>query len=302
MYTESQVRKVLAACNIKVQSELESEFLLFCPFHNNYRSPAAELNKETGRLFCFACHATASLIEVVQKAMGQTIFQATRLIDSKSDGFKRVDPETIFDKPPEYVQFDLKLIERLNEACLSSHRAIAYLENRLLDLESIVIYEIGYSEKQDMIVVPMHSPDGMCVGFVGRSIEGKVFKNSDHLPRSSMVFNLHRRKFCDKIVLVESTFDAIRIEQCGYHAVASLGNSLSKKQLDLIAKTWNNIVIIPDNDDAGKIMAAKLVTHIGDRVHVANLSNVKDVGDLDTDQLTHFLSTATDPLMAFITN
>ena len=38
-------------------------------------------------------------------------------------------------------------------------------------------FSLGYSEKQDMVTVPVHSPDGMPVGFVGRSIEGKEFKN-----------------------------------------------------------------------------------------------------------------------------
>jgi len=300
MYTSSQIQKVLQACNVKVIHDLAEEFMIFCLWHPNYRTPSGEINKETGRFYCFACHASASLIEFVQKSKGQTPFQATRLIESKADGFKRNDPQPEFDKPPEYVPFDTGLIERLHAACMQD-RPVEYLRGRGITTESIKNFQIGYSAKQDMIIVPMHSPDGMCVGFVGRSVEGKIFKNSDDLPRSSILFNLHRRRFCGNIVLVESTFDAIRVEQCGHPAIASLGNSMSKRQYEILSKTFHNVTIVPDNDEAGKIMAAKLINDMGDRMHVANLpTGVKDVGDLDDQSLQKFLSTATDPLLAFI--
>lgn len=293
MYTEKQVAAVLKACNIKPAGELEDEFLVFCPFHNNYRSPAAEVHKETGRLYCFACHTSASLVEVVQKAKEQTFFQASRLIDSKSENHVR-EIKLEFEAPPVFVQFDNALIQRLH-ANVFQERPLTYLAGRGITEASAGLYEIGYSQVQDMVTIPVHAPDGMCVGFVGRSIEGKAFKNSDGLPKAKTCFNLHRRKFSDTIYVVESTFDAIRIEQCGHYAIALLG-SASKHQVSLIERTFRSAILVPDADDAGKLMANKMVSKMGNtRLTVANLpANVKDVGELDDATLRAFLQSSTD--------
>ena len=68
----------------------------------------------------------------------------------------------------------------------------------------------------------------MFVGFVARSVEGKDFKNTPKLPKSKVLFNLHRAKIYDSVYVVESSFDAIRLDQCGIPAVATLGSNVSK--------------------------------------------------------------------------
>ena len=292
MYSETQVRKVLKACNIRIVNELSEEFIIFCLWHPNYRTASCEINKTTGQAYCFACNKSATLVEVVQKSRDQTVFQATRLIASKAEE-REFLPVLDFEEPAQFVEFDPDLIARLHQNALVSDRCIEYLGKRLIRPASIVEYNIGYSKTQDMVTVPLYSPDGMVVGFVGRSIEGKIFKNSDHLPKAKTWWNLQKRRLSTIIVAVESIFDAIRIEQCGYHAIASMG-SPSKRQIALLEKTYRNVVFIPDADDAGKMMAAKMITKMGNRVSVAKLKNAKDVGELNDEELTKFLESATD--------
>ncbi len=75
--------------------------------------------------------------------------------------------------------------------------------------EASSYFELGYSENMGMVTVPVHSPDGMAIGIVGRSIEGKAFKNSTNLPKSKTLFNIHRaKKIGDQVIVVESSFDA----------------------------------------------------------------------------------------------
>jgi DNA primase len=112
----------------------------------------------------------------------------------------------------------------------------------------------------------------MCIGFVARTIEGKEFKNTPGLPKSKVLFNLHRVKSSSIVYVVESSFDAIRLDQVGFPAVATLGANVSVSQIRLLEKYFNNVVLIADNDEAGIIMKDKLVEKLGHLVSVISSS------------------------------
>jgi DNA primase len=213
---------------------------------------------------------------------GRTYFEAVRFIKSKETAYNLEDEITrkLIEKP-EYVQYDQVLIKRLNTQALESPRAMRYYNGRLITEESVKKFGLGFSEKQDMVTIPVHSPDGMEVGFVGRSIEGKEFKNTPGLPKSKVLFNLHRVKTAGKVYVVESSFDAIRLDQCGFPAVATLGANVSNIQTDLLKKYFNNIIVIADNDEAGGNMKDKIVERLGSRVNVIKIDKqYKDIGDM----------------------
>jgi DNA primase len=156
-----------------------------------------------------------------------------------------------------------------------------YYLGRLITEESVKKFSLGFSEKQDMVTIPVHSPDGMEIGFVGRSVEGKEFKNTPGLPKSKTLFNIHRVKTADRVYVVESSFDAIRLDQCGFPAVATLGANVSNFQTDLLQKYFNNIFVVADNDEAGGNMKSKLIEKLGGRVTVINIDKkYKDIGDM----------------------
>lgn len=292
-YSEEQIRRVIESCGINIEYEIESDYIIYCPFHNNYRTPAAEISKESGLFYCFGCQESRGLAEVIMSTTKRTFFEATRLIESKRVESNIVDDiSKILTKDESFKEFDMSTIHRLNSAALSSYRAAEYLKGRSITKDSVEKYLIGYSEKQDMITVPVFSVDGICLGFVGRSIEGKQFKNTPGLPRNKTFFNISRNKAADKIFLVESSFDAIRLEQVGAKALASLGASTSSYQRDLLKRYFNSIIVVSDNDDAGKTMKDKLKASLGNKIIVARLpETVKDVSDLDDSSLTDFVQT-----------
>jgi predicted CXXCH cytochrome family protein len=282
IYTTEQISRVLAGSGISVESEIDSDYIIYCPYHNNHRSPAGEIDKVTGTFFCFSCHQIANLIEFVMHTTGRTYFESARFIRSKAT---ESSIEQIIDKAlvtkPEYTQYDQVLIKRLNQQALDSPRAMRYYLGRLITEESVKKFSLGFSEKQDMVTIPVHSPDGMEIGFVGRSVEGKEFKNTPGLPKSKTLFNIHRVKTADRVYVVESSFDAIRLDQCGFPAVATLGANVSNFQTDLLQKYFNNIFVVADNDEAGGNMKSKLIEKLGGRVTVINIDKkYKDIGDM----------------------
>jgi DNA primase len=190
------------------------------------------------------------------------------------------------EQKPDYIQYDQILIKRLNQQAIESPRAMRYYSGRLITEDSVKKFALGFSEKQDMVTIPVHSPDGMEIGFVGRSIEGKEFKNTPGLPKSKTLFNLHRVKTSSRVYVVESSFDAIRLDQCGFPAVATLGANVSNIQTDLLQKYFNNVIVIADNDEAGGNMKSKIVERLGSRVSVVQLDKqYKDIGDMSDEAI-----------------
>jgi DNA primase len=287
VYTEEQVKRVLNGIGVDIESEVGLEYIVFCPFHNNSRTAAAEINKYNGMLFCFSCQKTADLLETVMQVSGRTYFEALRYIKSKE---KESDITLTINKAlyskPDFIQFDELLIKRLNLQAIESPRAIRYFEGRQITKESVSRFSLGYSEKQDSVVIPVHSPDGMCIGFVARTVEGKEFKNTPGLPKSKVLFNLHRIKNSEVVYLVESSFDAIRLDQVGFPAVATLGANVSVSQTELLKKYFNNVILIADNDDAGQTMSEKLVERLGSQITIINIDKkYKDIGDMDDESI-----------------
>ncbi len=300
VYTEEQVARVLESCGVTIESETADDFLVMCMYHDNKRTPAGEVNKETGLFYCFSCNQTSTLEKLVMFMTHRSYFEAVRLIDSK-----RVDSNVVADitkalKPKEEKFFDQAQITRLHQNLLKSRRGQDYLEFRNI-AGGIERYELGYSENHDMVTVPVHDPDGNPLGFVARSIEGKEFKNTSGLRKSHTLFNLHRVKAKSEVVIVESSFDAIRLDLAGIPAVASLGAGVSKAQLELLNQYFNRVIIVPDADQAGKEMRDKLIRHLGNKVtSVALPSGAKDVGDLTENQLKKLGEFIDNPLGALI--
>lgn len=287
MYSQEQIKRVLIGSGITIQNEVDTDYIIFCPFHNNYRTPAAEIDKESGTFYCFSCQHVADLPEVVMEVTQRKYFEAVRFIKSKEaeeNIIQSVGSKLI--EKPEYSIFDISTIKRLHEEAMDSERAISYYAGRHITKESMEKFGLGYSEKRDMVTIPVHAPDGLPVGFVGRSVEGKDFKNTPGLPKSKVLFNLHRVKLSNEVYIVESSFDVIRMDQVGMPAVATLGANVSNIQIDLLKKYFNRVNVIADNDEAGGNMVDRIQEKLGSRVSKIQLNKeYKDVGDMDDEAI-----------------
>jgi DNA primase len=286
-YTPEQIKKVLIGSGVTIENEIDSDYIIFCPYHNNHRSPAGEIDKFKGTFFCFSCHKVADLVEFTMHMTSRTYFESVRFIKSKEQDsdFNQAINNQLVEKPM-YAQYDQVLIKRLNQQAIESPRAMRYYSGRAITEDSVKKFALGFSEKQDMVTIPVHSPDGVEVGFVGRSIEGKDFKNTPGLPKGKTLFNLHRVKTADRVYVVESSFDAIRLDQCGFPAVATLGANVSNYQIDLLQKYFNNVIVIADNDEAGGNMMSRISEKLGSRVSVIKLDKkYKDIGDMSDEDI-----------------
>ena len=258
-YAPHQVKSVIKSCGINISHETNIEISFYCPFHNNTNSPSCSINKETGAWICFnpSCGENGTLVDIVKKILDKNDFQAIRYI--MADEFQTYDAfqetlENLFTDKPEFEEFSQDVLDKLYNELGSSNAARDYLKSRGITEDSMHYFKLGYSKNMNMVITPVHSPDGIPVGLVGRSIVDKTFKNSVNLPKNKTLFNIHRAKRVgDHVIIVESNFDAIRVYQAGFpNVVATLGGHISDDNIKLLNRYFNKITIMTDSDNAGR--------------------------------------------------
>lgn len=257
LYSEEQVAAVLRHIGIHIDSDTNTHYLCFCPFHNNNDTTAFAVDKVKGLYHCFSptCAESGTLIDLVKfKTHDQNEFKALRIIlkyRGESTPFAK-ELDKILETTDNMPDVDPGTVERLYNNFKESEYAQLYMHRRGFEDETLDHFKIGYSAKKDLISVPMHDVDGKPVGFIGRrpSFEDKVFKNSVGLPKARTCWNIHRAKRHGSIVIIcEASFDAMRIHQAGFpHVVALLGGSLTEWHVKQLGRFFDTVIIMTDFD------------------------------------------------------
>lgn len=297
-YSPSHMRAIVKQLGLNIVGETSHDFLCLCPFHGNRHTPSFSVSHQKGLYLCFnpSCGVSGTIIELVKSMSKRNDFEALRFIMSaQKDSVANFEDELyeVLEEKPDFDEFSQETLDKLHLQI--NDRSRSYLNNRGINDESINHFRLGYSGNQDMVIVPVHSPDGMPVGLVGRSIEGKSFKNSTRLPRSKTMFNIHRaRRESSTAIVVESSFDAIRVHQSGYpNVIATLGGSMSRINLENINRNFTRVIIMTDADQAGRELGITLANSLKNKeILWAAYSNdtiyphdAKDVGDMTEEEI-----------------
>lgn len=287
--------------------ETNNDFLCYCPFHSNRHTPSFSISREKGAYICFnpSCGEAGTIVELVKKTLSKNEYEAIRYIAAKeAEAIDNFDDmlNSMFEEKPAFEEFSQDTLDKLYNNLGLSESARQYLNSRGISEQSMHDFKLGYSDNMNMVITPVHSPDGTPIGLVGRSIEGKAFKNSTNLPKSKTLFNLHRAKrIGSHVIIVESNFDAIRIHQAGFpNVVATLGGFLSKEQHHLLNRYFNKITIMTDADEAGRELGMSIANKLRNKdILWASYSygkiyphNAKDAGDLTDEEIKACISNA----------
>lgn len=306
-YSKADLRSILRSCNVEIVSETGTDFLCLCPFHHNTDSPAFAVSYSKGLYICYNqnCNSSGTILDLVMELTGRNNFEALRFISSnKLSAGELLEEELkdLLDDKPEFVVFPQATLDKLSEDRSNSQDACDYFLSRNINIEAMNHFSLGYSAKQGMVTVPLHSPDGIAVGIIGRSISGKSFKNSVNLPRNKTMFNIHRAKReGGTIIVVESSFDAIRLWQAGYpNAVATLGGSISDVNIQNLNKYSSTVIIMTDNDQAGRSLGNTIASKLKNKNvlwakydhNTIYPHSAKDVGDMTDEEIKQCVKNA----------
>lgn len=325
-YSPGQVESVLVDIGVDIIGETDTNLLCLCPFHHNTDTPALSVEKDRGIYLCFAphCEVKGTLTHLVKAMTKGSKYSVMRIIDrhkseSKLDLQNTI--EDLFNRKNELPVFDQNILNRMHEDMWSSP-AQEYMNGRGFTDKTLQYFSIGYSIKNQMVTIPVHDWEENPVGIIGRTIEGKRFKNSKKLPTRQTLFNIHRaKKTGDKIIIVESAMDAMRLHQCGFpYVVSTNGSIFSDAHVQLINRYFNEVIIMTDMDDPkdhvkldcnkcentclghipGRALGEKIVKSLpGKRIlwsaydyGIVYPHGAKDVGDLDPEEIKQCIKNA----------
>lgn len=307
VFDADQVETILNALGMPVIGETETNFLVHCPFHYNNGTPAMSISKETMLYMCFNpdCGVRGNAQTLVMKQLDKNKFQANRFISKYR---KEVDVEAIIRRNAVdtviFEPYDTEKLLRFKRNFPGS-AAQEYMRGRGFHDDTLDYFNVGKwgFEEEATVTVPMCSPDGIPVGYVGRRIDAKIFANSPGLPKNKVPWNFHKAKLTgDSVIVVESTFDAMRIHQSGYpNVVAILGSTYSKYHADLMGKSFSTIIHFGDAADAaGKKLDEQMMTRLPHKRHLwcaqgpeeRYFHGAKDATDLTDDEIRFLLRNA----------
>ena len=164
-------------------------------------------------------------------------------------------------------------------------------EKFILDLGLITQEEGSIKDTfKDRILFPIHDAKGHVVGFTGRVYKGDYkpkYLNSkeNHIfKKGNILFNYHRARDAirtkKEVVIVEGNMDAIRMYVSGIkNTIALMGVSLTKEQIDLIRNLHATVILMLDNDEAGRtatLTNGEALENAGITCKVVRLSGEKD--------------------------
>lgn len=306
-YSQSHIRAVIKEIGLEITGETGNDFLCYCPFHSNRHTSSFSVSKEYGKFICFnpACGEAGTILDLVKRVMQKNDYQALRFIASKElESLNNFDEalNDILEEKPTFEEFSQETLDRLHADLYGSKDAKDYLMSRGINDSGCNDFWLGYSNSMKMVTTPVHSPDGLPIGLVGRSISGKSFKNSTNLPKSKTLFNIHRaKKVGDHVIIVESNFDAIRIHQAGFpNVVATLGGFLSPEQHNLLNRHFNKITIMTDADKAGRELGMSIANKLRNKNILWSSyeygkiypHDAKDAGDMSDSEIIHCIKNA----------
>jgi DNA primase len=170
------------------------------------------------------------------------------------------------------------------------------LFERGLDYKTLEIFEVGYSNAKERVVVPVRDSQYKLVGFIGRAISSEQeprYLYNKGFKRADVLFNIQNAKQYDSCIVVEGSIDAMFIHQAGFqNVVATLGSRVSDYQYKLMRKYFDSITIFSDNDEAGNQMRDDILGACsGKELYTVELpADKKDAGEMTQEEIINTLT------------
>lgn len=196
-----------------------------------------------------------------------------------------------------------------------------YYVDRNFSKEVLIKYDVGFCsirgrQMYNRAIVPIYDPSHTyAVGFTGRSIFDQCkkcfyyhdpkerckffpkWKHSKGFAKEKWLYNLwYAKEYINHsrtAILVESPGNVWRLEEAGFHnSVALFGTALNIGQKNLLDElSITNLIVLMDNDDAGKIAADKIIEQCKNtyNVKVASIP-ANDIADLSIKDVQYFIN------------
>lgn len=228
------------------------EIHALCPAHEErtghvdaHPSFGFNMAKQVGN--CFSCGWHPTLPELVRQLTG-TAPPADIMEQAQSSATVAAIKRLTEEKREALIDFTLHewtLTHRFKDVKSSM------LERRRLTAEAAAAYGIRFDPYSRTWVMPIRTARGVLVGWQRKGGGLKAFNEPKNLEKSQHLFGLYSMRAHDRLAVVESPLDAVRLYQVGIPAVSTMGAEVSDAQCRLLARHTSTVVLAMDNDPAG---------------------------------------------------
>lgn len=285
---EEEIYNLFAKYSVPVQSAAGEELNVFCPFHKNVHTAAMYINVKTGLWQCFnpSCGKKGNFRQLyfhfTGKSYGKDFALDKLSVEKQLNSYKYVKEDI------DELVIDSVLINYDDD---SQVQKVKTLIERGLSIDTLKYFEVGFSDQKNRVVIPVRSHNYRLTGFIGRAIEShqeprylynKGFKRADNL------FNISNAKKHPSCIIVEGSIDCMFVHQAGFpNTVATLGAAVSEKQIRMIRKFFDEIIIFSDNDEAGHAMRRAIIEMCrGKNLSFASIPlGLKDPGEMSSNEI-----------------
>lgn len=279
--------KDIGSLGIDVYAYTESEIIAYCPFHDNRNTPAFSINRKTRLWQCLnpSCGKKGSWAHLCtslgKSEMASVIDISVEDIESKLAMFE----DTV----------QLSLDDEFEKMVLFKDRAIDYMRKRGFSLAVLNHFEIVFSEKKNRVVIPVRDANYNLVSFIGRSVDPNVIPKylySKGFKRRETIFNIQNARHYKSVIVTEGSLDAIKVHQAGFpNVVSTLGAQITEAQLNILTDSFESIILMLDNDEAGERARCDIIKRCGHKELWLTMlpEGVKDPGDMNDDEIRNVI-------------
>jgi len=255
-------------------------------------NPSWGISKITGQFHCFACGYNGNLFTLVKQLMGKSLYEFAGISNVLDYTFQLSNQKSR--SIPSKEKSEL-VIEGDLVSPYSSLPAIRELENRSINSEFVENFNVTFAQNvkinETSFVNRLCFPiveDGKTISIEGRAVE----KNSQYkkvvYPKNSSVntlFNIDSLDFSKPLYLVEGIMDTVKIWQSiSKNVSCTYGNTLSKKQAELVAKI-ENLILVPDSDAGGETFIKEIEKIADYEYYIVLLPSGKDPDECTLSEL-----------------
>ena len=245
---------VLNRIGISDYQESKDEFLCDCILCGDMKKNL-QINFVKRVFHCWRCNEGGSIFKLIYMVTGLHRDEATELF--KLD---EVDVDKNIEETINILSSKTKRVYEY-ERYLIPDRFVHWEALRGIGKEQVKKFYLGVDEITNRLVIPLME-DGKCLGLTRRAMlshQQPKYLTTRNFDKSHFIYGYDTLDMTnDTVVITEGCIDTIITRQLGLNSVAIMGVDMTNHNLARLADDFDNIWLMFDNDDAGR-MATKTI-------------------------------------------
>ena len=264
---KTQIEDLITECGSTPTFWRQDDMLICCPVHGE-SNPSMGISADKQVCHCFSCGFKGNLPWLLFKSQPDRFSSYAEAEEYFEDRYElehhRVSGRLLnITRYEDTLKPKIKKSGSIEELPLytiapfkSGKETYKYFYDRGFDKEDVKEFMIGRDLVSKTVTIPIFNEEDKLVGVIGRYISKKRKHNERYkiysFERGKITYPLNKFDGSDTMIIVEGSFDAIRMYKLGYtNTQALMSNNMTKEQADLIASLVDTVIYVGDNDSRG---------------------------------------------------